>query len=177
MIPQLPNGSNIRIAPISNGYEVTRNAPAGGRWGRVFLAGFLFLWLIGWTVAGRDTIKDLGDPQVPWVGKAFGLFWIVGWTVCGGLTLVFFVGILRKPRSVRLVIEPDRLGWTPPYAWMTRWPRSPFRIKQDGRVAKDGSVIVPLSEVSSVALHEPTHNDDPWRCGSSAEASATSLNG
>ncbi len=40
MIPQLPKDSKIRIGKVPGGYELTREAPIGGRWGRMLLAGF-----------------------------------------------------------------------------------------------------------------------------------------
>jgi hypothetical protein len=120
MIPQLPVGSNIRIAPVQDGYEVTRTSPIGGRSGRFFLAGFLFLWLIGWALGEWDTLKDVADTRIRWSEKAFPAFWLLGWTICGGWVTLYLIGILRKPRPVRLAIEPSRLVRTPPYTWMTR---------------------------------------------------------
>ena len=170
MIPQLPNESKIRFAEIPGGYEFTREAPIGGPHGHLFLAGFLFLWLIGWTFGGTNVAKDLADPEVPWFAKAFSAFWIVGWTICGGLIALFFIGILRKPRPVRLAIEPSRLVWTPPYSRVTRLPRLRFWMQEDGRVAKDGIVTLLLTDVSSVTLHEATSVDDSLmlfiECGS-----------
>ena len=58
-------------------------------------------------------------------------------------------------------IERNRLVWTPPYNWMTRWSRLRFWTEQDRHVAKDGSLTLPRSDVSSVTLHEPTNIDDP----------------
>src|SRR2546425_11035369 len=157
MIPQLPNDSKIRIAQIPGGYEVTRKAPLGGRWGRVLFAGFLFLWLIGWALAERDALRNVTGS---WSGDVFDAIWVAGWTICGGLAMFFFLGILRKPRPVRLAIERNRLVWTPPYTWMTRWPRLRFWIEPDRRVAKNGSLTLLLSDVSSVTLHEPSGIDD-----------------
>lgn len=160
MIPELPKDSKIRIAAIPAGYEITREAPIGGRHGRLFLAGFLFLWLVGWTVGGPPGCLKGGHPETPWFATAFSaiLLWIPLWTIWAGVVL-YFIGILHNPRPVRLTVEPNRLVWTPPYAWMTRWQRLRF-WKQDRRVAKDGSLTLLLSDVSSVTLHEPTSSDD-----------------